>query len=996
MSLRRIKPTGLYADSGSATDKTTWSYETGDPANKTPTSADDVYLTGDVSGPITAATVVVGSEDDIGYGLVRTAGKLAISDKCCCTNDVPGCALCVPKKPLPEFITATITGLPSAINNYSWHRQLSFESCWGHGAEAWIALPQTCDEPGPATAVQVDNGGSGYARLGRKEPALMVNEDAIAGSGLVVVFNYAKDGFQDDDIECRLLPLWKITSIDIVQRGEGYPNAAQLPIVPIPCTNTFVVQPANIKIYTQCKNEKPVVTASVGPPGQGAVLKVNIATMLVPPYGVLWYITGIDIENGGTGYVEGETVTITADRGTAIELAEVKVKKVEVAEPTVTHNGTATINITVGEIAGSNPKRWQITSATLTNGGSGYSVIDGDSNGLYPYARLPLTFGPDTQFTAEPLVKYKVGTVQPVVTIGSGNGVFTATLSEYPDEPGWWFVSGVIINDPGTGYNVGDYLPVSASHPNYPVTYADNASISVAVVDEETGAITALTVEWGGYYLVETGVITEVVVENPGSMYGGSGEILELDIINPGKHCVGNGSVASLEVIDGGKYYREDKELPPIVDKVKVIAQAWYPRAECPTCPDPEAATLDAVIQSDVDSAHFGEIIGVDVKDGGKCYGGETYIDANNPNCSFHGCNGNTCDGPCCGAFYNGRAMVLHRGSTDDCWLSCHNSIEQWSSVNHPNGETYNGPGDSVPFCERPTYEIDNLYASVSVSYNGPKKMVTVMVNNICGLYNNWGSNFLLFKSEEAAVSNCAEFSFTATNEIGASISITPGGSSAEHYYCAPLCPGPTQECGCCCVHDTMFNTWTKYESYTESACTGMGAFNNNITTQWFKDQKCTDVPCAPPPNPCGGSTGDQQPFTMMNAVVRTVERPILPQFVPDPPRPRHVQQPDGPGKMLSRQLSKIGINATPGCSCQARAKDMDARGNDWCEQNIDIIVGWLREEAEKRRLPFIDMAAKLLVRRAIKLSRAAHAEAERKRNEFTAQNYSDPQTGAG
>lgn len=48
----------------------------------------------------------------------------------------------------------------------------------------------------------------------------------------------------------------------------------------------------------------------------------------------------------------------------------------------------------------------------------------------------------------------------------------------------------------------------------------------------------------------------------------------------------------------------------------------------------------------------------------------------------------------------------------------------------------------------------------------------------------------------------------------------------------------------------------------------------------------------------------------------------------------------------------------------------MDERGVNWCEANIDEIVGWLREEATKRGLPFIDAAGRLLVRRAIRNAR--------------------------
>jgi hypothetical protein len=50
----------------------------------------------------------------------------------------------------------------------------------------------------------------------------------------------------------------------------------------------------------------------------------------------------------------------------------------------------------------------------------------------------------------------------------------------------------------------------------------------------------------------------------------------------------------------------------------------------------------------------------------------------------------------------------------------------------------------------------------------------------------------------------------------------------------------------------------------------------------------------------------------------------------------------------------------------------MDTRGCDWCEANLDTIVGWLREEAEKRGLPFLDVAGRLLVRRAIRNARRA------------------------
>ena len=79
-------------------------------------------------------------------------------------------------------------------------------------------------------------------------------------------------------------------------------------------------------------------------------------------------------------------------------------------------------------------------------------------------------------------------------------------------------------------------------------------------------------------------------------------------------------------------------------------------------------------------------------------------------------------------------------------------------------------------------------------------------------------------------------------------------------------------------------------------------------------------------------------------------------------------------GTALKSLLASIGIASTPNCACNARARDMDTRGCDWCEQNMDTIVGWLREQAEARGLPFLDAVGRMLVRRAIRNARRAAA----------------------
>jgi hypothetical protein len=77
-----------------------------------------------------------------------------------------------------------------------------------------------------------------------------------------------------------------------------------------------------------------------------------------------------------------------------------------------------------------------------------------------------------------------------------------------------------------------------------------------------------------------------------------------------------------------------------------------------------------------------------------------------------------------------------------------------------------------------------------------------------------------------------------------------------------------------------------------------------------------------------------------------------------------------GVGTQLKKLLGKFGLAAAPGCACNARAAEMDINGIEWCESNVDTIVGWLREQAQARGLPFLDVAGRLLIRRAIKNAR--------------------------
>ena len=93
---------------------------------------------------------------------------------------------------------------------------------------------------------------------------------------------------------------------------------------------------------------------------------------------------------------------------------------------------------------------------------------------------------------------------------------------------------------------------------------------------------------------------------------------------------------------------------------------------------------------------------------------------------------------------------------------------------------------------------------------------------------------------------------------------------------------------------------------------------------------------------------------------------PAYPRSSTAPPPP--FQRPSGgAGTELKALLAKIGIVASPGCSCNKRADVMNRNGIHWCEQNVETICDWLQEEATKRKLPFVRLAGKALIHLAIR-----------------------------
>lgn len=86
-----------------------------------------------------------------------------------------------------------------------------------------------------------------------------------------------------------------------------------------------------------------------------------------------------------------------------------------------------------------------------------------------------------------------------------------------------------------------------------------------------------------------------------------------------------------------------------------------------------------------------------------------------------------------------------------------------------------------------------------------------------------------------------------------------------------------------------------------------------------------------------------------------------------------------GPGTELKRLLAgwPLRITSSPDCSCNRVANEMDQWGPDECARpdRMDYIVAAMRDNAAKRGLPFLEAAARLLVRRAIAAARRKAAK---------------------
>lgn len=140
-----------------------------------------------------------------------------------------------------------------------------------------------------------------------------------------------------------------------------------------------------------------------------------------------------------------------------------------------------------------------------------------------------------------------------------------------------------------------------------------------------------------------------------------------------------------------------------------------------------------------------------------------------------------------------------------------------------------------------------------------------------------------------------------------------------------------------------------------------------------YKDSVCTKCarPTSYPQHLRNCCVGDD--CSKVSAVFEVIPESIL-SMGGVPPAWQEVAPQGGPGTELKKLLAgwPFYITSSPDCSCNRVAAEMDQWGADVCEEpeKQDYILAAMRENAEKRGLPFLDAAGRLLIRRAIKNAR--------------------------
>lgn len=406
-----------------------------------------------------------------------------------------------------------------------------------------------------------------------------------------------------------------LTALEILNPGQGYAKLAR-------------VAPTVTVTETQDSN------------GSGGTFTPTLAQQTDACGIPSWTIESVSV-TGGSGYEDGEPLSITAAEGDTIEgefiqilrpRATVRTGRVapELALSVSSPNGSGaslTANLSQDNKApgADGGDCWILSSVTIDNGGGGYvGVSPGYS---YEADHVLVTLGDGGVQLAEASLEIITQNSEPTVSVSAasywGNGaLLSATMYQRQENTstasGVWGVDAISVDSPGSDYTQFDEVVIEAAEGSLT---GQSASAFVAEVDEDGG-------------------IVSVGIYDPGVFFKG-GPIAYVNALESGVFYKLSGNPVSVEVQNGGKMYREDASLPPYIANVTATVSQQPPSAGT-------GASLKATVGDDPTSATFGTITNVSIENGGSGYLAWEYAD-------------------CPVDMFNGKTFSLRRTSPGAC-----------------------------------------------------------------------------------------------------------------------------------------------------------------------------------------------------------------------------------------------------------------------------------------------------------------------------------------
>lgn len=413
---------------------------------------------------------------------------------------------------------------------------------------------------------------------------------------------------------------------------------------------------------------------------------------------------------------------------------------------------------------------WAIQSVSVS-GGTGYTYGEW------------LTIAESVGDTVERYAGVQVATniVAPTVTASAAGGTGAAlsvTIAPNGTTPQSWSVTSVSVQAGGSGYPGQGQLSIEAAagDTTSEAAYAEfscgrlQPSITLSVNGSGSGAELSASLEqftdydgstwWrvsgisivnggAGYspedwidastdgqgcclYAVVTsvdndGAITGVAIYYGGSYYKSDGVIQSVTVYSGGSYYRDTGVPTGVSIADGGAYYREDNSLPPIAPPVTVTINT--------DAYNGSGAVITATLQLNTASVFFGTISSLSVVNGGMHYTLWRWKQS-----AF------------CVERFNGKSFTLPRSTLIACGYSkttCENE--------------YQGSKDLILVA----YGGPNEPPNVTIGVPSPKAEVVFTATS---------------------TPSCSDFSFTATDPLGGTATVSPGGDA------------PEMPCGGCCI----------------------------------------------------------------------------------------------------------------------------------------------------------------------------------------------------